>query len=71
MRLPAGHPEGYLEAMANLYGDFASAIRSDQKGNDAPGVPGIEVGLRGMAFIETVIANHRGDTKWTELVCHP
>lgn len=71
MRLPAGHPEGYLEAMANLYGDFASAIRSDQKGNDAPGVPGIEVGLRGMAFIETVIANHRGDNKWTELVCHP
>ena len=71
MRLPAGHPEGYLEAMANLYGDFASAIRSNVAGNDAPGVPGIEVGLRGMAFIEAVIANHRGDTKWTELVCHP
>ena len=71
MRLPAGHPEGYLEAMANLYGDFASAIRSNVEGNDAPGVPGIEVGLRGMAFIEAVIANHRGDTKWTELVCHP
>jgi predicted dehydrogenase len=71
MRLPAGHPEGYLEAMANLYGDFASAIRSNIEGNDAPGVPGIEVGLRGMAFIEAVIANHRGDTKWTELVCHP
>ncbi len=71
MRLPAGHPEGYLEAMANLYGDFASAIRSNLKGNEAPGVPGIEVGLRGMAFIETVIANHRGDSKWTELVCHP
>ena len=71
MRLPAGHPEGYLEAMANLYGDFASAIRSNLEGNDAPGVPGIEVGLRGMAFIETVIANHRGDSKWTELVCHP
>ena len=71
MRLPAGHPEGYLEAMANLYGDFASAIRSNAEGNDAPGVPGIDVGLRGMAFIEAVIANHRGDTKWTELVCHP
>lgn len=71
MRLPAGHPEGYLEAMANLYGDFASAIRSNVEGNDAPGVPGIEVGLRGMAFIEAVIANHHGDTKWTELVWHP
>ncbi|VVN67137.1 Gfo/Idh/MocA family protein [Pseudomonas fluorescens] len=71
MRLPAGHPEGYLEAMANLYGDFANAIRSNVEDHDAPGVPGIEVGLRGMAFIEAVIANHRGDTKWTELVCHP
>ena len=71
MRLPAGHPEGYLEAMANLYGDFASAIRGEAMGNDAPGVPGIDVGLRGMAFIEAVIANHRGDAKWTELVCTP
>ncbi|MDR9752441.1 Gfo/Idh/MocA family oxidoreductase [Pseudomonas sp. SZMC_28357] len=68
MRLPAGHPEGYLEAMANLYGDFATAIRSNLPGPDAPGVPGIEVGLRGMAFIETVIASHRGDAKWTALV---
>ncbi|OCR25114.1 oxidoreductase [Pseudomonas syringae] len=71
MRLPAGHPEGYLEAMANLYGDLASAIRGDVVGNDAPGVPGITVGLRGMAFIEAVIANHRGDAKWTELTCTP
>ncbi|NUU38597.1 Gfo/Idh/MocA family protein [Pseudomonas sp. C2B4] len=71
MRLPAGHPEGYLEAMANLYGDFANAIRAEVAGHDVPGVPGIDVGLRGMAFIETAIANHRGDTKWTELVCTP
>lgn len=71
MRLPAGHPEGYLEAMANLYGDFATAIRSNVTGNEAPGVPGIEVGLRGMAFIEAAIANHHGDTKWTDLVCPP
>lgn len=75
MRLPAGHPEGYLEAMANLYGDLANAIRGHAQGqtsgHDAPGVPGIDIGLRGMAFIETVIANHRGDAKWTELVCTP
>jgi hypothetical protein len=71
MRLPAGHPEGYLEAMANLYGDLANAIRGEVAGHDAPGVPGIDVGLRGMAFIETAIANHRGDAKWTELVCNP
>jgi predicted dehydrogenase len=76
MRLPAGHPEGYLEAMANLYGDFAQAIFAravgDQvDGHQAPGVPGIDVGLRGMTFIEAAIANHRGDAKWTELVCTP
>ncbi|WLH10682.1 Gfo/Idh/MocA family oxidoreductase [Pseudomonas hefeiensis] len=69
MRLPAGHPEGYLEAMANLYGDLARAIRDPAPGPDAPGVPGIETGLRGMAFIEAAIANHRGDAKWTALAC--
>lgn len=69
MRLPAGHPEGYLEAMANLYGDFAWAIRNPGEGNAAPGVPGVDVGLRGMAFIEAAVANHRGDSKWTALVC--
>ncbi|MFW9268236.1 Gfo/Idh/MocA family protein [Pseudomonas sp. NR3] len=67
MRLPAGHPEGYLEAMANLYGDFAQAIRARVEGPDVPGVPGIETGLRGMAFIEAALINHRGDTKWTAL----
>lgn len=71
MRLPAGHPEGYLEAMANLYGDFAQAIRGDVKGHTAPGVPGIEVGLRGMAFIEAAIASYNSDTKWTPLECNP
>ena len=67
MRLPAGHPEGYLEAMANLYGDFAQAIRARVEGPDVPGVPGIETGLRGMAFIEAAIINHRGEAKWTTL----
>ncbi|MDC6378962.1 Gfo/Idh/MocA family oxidoreductase [Pseudomonas graminis] len=67
MRLPAGHPEGYLEAMANLYGDLALSILRDLPGHDAPGVPGIEVGLRGMAFIETAIANHHAEAKWSEI----
>ncbi|EPM72509.1 oxidoreductase [Pseudomonas syringae pv. theae ICMP 3923] len=71
MRLPPGHPEGYLEALANLYGDFANAIRGQVVGSDVPGVPGIEVGLRGMAFIETVLASHRGAAKWTPLNCSP
>ncbi|USU02685.1 Gfo/Idh/MocA family oxidoreductase [Pseudomonas siliginis] len=67
MRLPAGHPEGYLEAMANLYGDLAEAIVQDVEGHQAPGIPGIETGLRGMAFIETAIANHLGNEKWSEI----
>jgi predicted dehydrogenase len=70
MRLPAGHPEGYLEAMANLYGDFATAIRAGGVNHAAPGVPGIEVGLRGMAFIEAAIASHHSDAKWTPLECN-
>ena len=52
-RLPAGHPEGYIEAFANLYRDFAAQIR-DQPAPEAR-VPGIEDGIRGMAFIETAV----------------
>jgi predicted dehydrogenase len=69
MRLPAGHPEGYLEAMANLYVNFADAIQAGGAGNQVPGVPGMDIGLRGMAFIEAALINHRGDAKWTELIC--
>ena len=65
-RLPGGHPEGYLEAMGNLYRDFAAAIRGGATGS-APGVPGISAGLRGMAFIETVVASRESNTKWIEL----
>jgi len=53
--------------MANLYGDLAEAIVHGAEGHQAPGVPGIETGLRGMAFIETAIANHLGNEKWSEI----
>ncbi len=62
-RLPGGHPEGYLEAMANLYLDFATAIRQGKHGT-ASGVPGIQAGLRGMAFIETITASSQSEQKW-------
>ena len=62
-RVPAGHPEGYLEAMANLYTDFAKAVRANQKGK-AEGVPGINAGLRGMIFIDAMLASTSSDTKW-------
>ena len=64
-RIPGGHPEGYLEAMANLYTFFAKAVRSGQTGK-AEGVPGLEDGLRGNAFIETMLASTASDAKWTD-----
>ena len=65
-RLPAGHPEGYLEAMANLYSDFAVAIRRGERGTPT-GVPGIAAGLRGMAFIDTISQSGRSGEKWQQI----
>ena len=60
LRTPSGHPEGYIEAFANLYQGFAAAIR----GQDERFVPGLTDGLRTMNFIEAVIANAAADRKW-------
>jgi predicted dehydrogenase len=57
-RLPPGHPEGFIEALANLYRDFASAIRGGTP-LDATNVPGIEDGVRGLRFVEQAIAASR------------
>ncbi|TRW18380.1 Gfo/Idh/MocA family protein [Glacieibacterium frigidum] len=62
-RTPAGHPEGYIEAFANLYRGFAAALRGDA----AAWYPGIDDGVRGMAFVATVVANARGTEKWTAI----
>ena len=68
-RVPAGHPEGYLEAFANLYRNFALSIKADIAGKPAEkewlDYPGIEDGIRGMAFVENVIASGKSDAKWT------
>jgi predicted dehydrogenase len=61
-RLPSGHPEGFIEAFANIYRDFASTIRGDAP--DAP-VPGIADGLRGLTFV-TRAAEAR-DARWISL----
>lgn len=63
-RLPMGHPEGYLEAFANLYGDFAQLLRGT---GGAELVPGAEEGLRGMAFIATAVNSSRAGGGWTTL----
>lgn len=62
-RIPGGHPEGYLEAMANLYSDFAAAIRDNRSGT-APGVPGLNAGVRGMAFIDAILKSSQSEQKW-------
>ena len=62
-RTPAGHPEGYIEAFANVYRGFAGAVR----GEGDRRFPGVTDGLRTMRFIQAVIANARGDRKWTPI----
>ncbi|RHW18558.1 gfo/Idh/MocA family oxidoreductase [Sphingomonas gilva] len=71
LRTPAGHPEGYIEAFANLYQSFGRAVRMGTATPPAPGVagwfPGISDGLRTMTFVEAMIENSAGMAKWTSL----
>jgi predicted dehydrogenase len=60
-RTPMGHPEGYLEAFANLYRDFASRLRG---GDGFAAFPTIHTGLRGMAFLKAVIDSDSNDAAW-------
>lgn len=71
--LPDGHPEGYIEAFAQLYDDFSALIRSRVEQRDVPQeilLPGVEDGRRGMEFIEAAIRSHRADGVWTPMP-HP
>jgi predicted dehydrogenase len=87
-RQPAGHPEGYIETFANIYRNFAMALRArwgaenksvavgnlggtqDDSNAYDPEIhdfPGVEVGLRGMAFISTVVKSSLDEkNKWTK-----
>ena len=71
-RTPAGHPEGYLEAFANIYRNFALTLQAEMAGQtptpEALDFPGLTEGVRGMAFIENVIASGQSDTKWTDFI---
>ncbi|MDZ4375566.1 MAG: Gfo/Idh/MocA family oxidoreductase, partial [Phenylobacterium sp.] len=64
-RIPTGHPEGFVEAFANLYGDMADAILAGR--TDVGLVPGIEAGVRGMAFVEQAVAASRDEAGWVAL----
>ncbi|HEV2272815.1 MAG TPA: Gfo/Idh/MocA family oxidoreductase [Acidobacteriaceae bacterium] len=66
-RLPVGHPEGLIEAFANIYRDFASAVRArlaDPKAELTDQVPGIEEGRRSMAFVEEAVASSAARAGW-------
>lgn len=61
LRTPSGHPEGYIEAFANLYRAFAASINDVGEAK----FPGVSDGLRTMTFIEAMIENAASDQKWT------
>ena len=68
-RTPGGHPEGYLEAFANIYRNFALTLSAKMDGNiptpEMLDFPGVEDGIRGMAFIDNVVLSAGSDQKWT------
>ena len=70
-RTPPAHPEGYLEGFANIYKNFANAIRARLERRDPTEIendyPKIEDGIRGMAFIEAVVASSKKNAAWTKL----
>jgi len=70
-RTPAAHPEGYLEGFANIYKAFANHIRARLAGTEPDELtldyPKIEDGVRGMAFIDAVVASSKANAAWTKL----
>ena len=70
-RTPAGHPEGYLEAFANIYKAFTRAVRDYKPGKKINAAkydfPDVEDGVRGMKFVQTAVKSANSTRKWTAL----
>lgn len=69
-RVPAGHPEGYLEGFANIYAEAARAIQAARKGekpDDDVIFPTVRDGLAGMQFIEAAVASSRAGNQWIKV----
>ena len=70
IRTPNGHPEGYLEAFANIYMNFAKAVRDYKPGRKIDPAkydfPDVDDGVRGLAFVDTVIKSAKSTQKWTK-----
>lgn len=69
-RIPAGHPEGYLEAFANIYRNFAKCLQANLDGVDPDPIysdfPSVKDGVRGMKFIEKVVDSGKSSEKWVK-----
>ena len=68
-RIPAGHPEGYLEAFGNIYLEAFRAITAEVSGQPLPkdlDFPTIEDGVQGMIFIETVVKSAKAGARWVK-----
>lgn len=69
-RTPQGHPEGYIEAFANIYRDFAQMVRSRRKGLPAEcdnSVGDIDAGVRAMAFVRGALESSSNQSSWVSL----
>jgi len=72
-RVPFGHPEGYLEAFANIYREAFRAISAEVEGRPIPrnlDFPTIDDGVEGMAFIDAVVRSSRLGARWVRPVAH-
>ncbi|MFO1149597.1 MAG: Gfo/Idh/MocA family oxidoreductase [Alsobacter sp.] len=70
-RIPPGHPEGYLEGFANIYGEVAAAIRAARSGKPAPKevtFPTVADGVKGLSFIETAVKSSAKGGAWTRML---
>ena len=71
VRLPAGHPEGYIEGFANIYNSFADALAKVIAGGNVDestvDYPNVHDGVRGMAFLEAVVRSGSSDRKWVPM----
>ncbi len=71
IRIPAGHPEGYLEAFANIYRAFTKAMHDYKPGKkinpEKYDFPGVDHGVKGMNFVETVVKSSKSNKKWLKI----
>ncbi|MDO9472585.1 MAG: Gfo/Idh/MocA family oxidoreductase [Caulobacter sp.] len=70
-RIPAGHPEGYLEGFARIYADAADLVSAHKTGQPPPAtaldLPGVGAGVEGVRFIDAAVRSAAADGRWMAL----